>query len=236
MRSVNAGDRLWNMPRTARSIEAGLIYHVLNRGNGRMRIFHKDGDFEAFERVLAEGLERYPVALLTYCLMGNHWHLVAQPRTDDALGRFMGWIGVTHVRRHHEHYHSRGGGHLYQGRFKSFPVQEEGHFLTVCRYVEANAVRAGLVRRAEDWPWGGAYARRRSKPFTLGVWPVARPRNWTALINETLDAQQLDALRTCVNRGRPCGDTAWVQRTASRLGLLFTLRSPGRPRKEADNR
>ena len=61
------------MPRTARAIEAGLIYHVLNRGNGRLRLFRKDGDFEAFERVLTEGLERYPVELLTYCLVGNHW-------------------------------------------------------------------------------------------------------------------------------------------------------------------
>ena len=125
-----------------------MIYHVLNRGNGRMRLFHKDEDFAAFERILAEGLDRYPVELLTYCLMGNHWHLVVRPGTDQALGRFMGWIGVTHVRRHHEHYHTRGGGHLYQGRFKSFPVQEERYFLTLCRYVEGNALRAGLVPSA----------------------------------------------------------------------------------------
>ena len=126
------------MPRTARAIEAGLIYHVLNRGNGRMRLFHKAEDYQAFERVLAEGLERYPVELLTYCVMPNHWHLVVRPKTDEALGRWMGWVGVTHVRRHHEHYHRRGGGHLYQGRFKSFPVSSDEHFLTLCRYVEAN--------------------------------------------------------------------------------------------------
>ena len=150
------------MPRTARAIEAGLVYHVLNRGNGRMRLFHKDEDFAAFERVLAEGLERYPFDLLTYCLMSSHWHLVLAPRTNEALGRLMGWVGVTHVRRHHEHYPTRGGGHLYQGRFKSFPVQDDVHFLTVCRYVEANALRAGLVKRAEDWPWGGLRVRRES--------------------------------------------------------------------------
>lgn len=95
-----------------------MVYHVLNRGNGRMRIFHKAEDFDAFERVLAEGLERYPVELFTYCLMPNHWHLVVRPKTDLALGRWLGWVGVTHVRRYHEHYHSRGGGHLYQGRFQ----------------------------------------------------------------------------------------------------------------------
>ncbi len=224
------------MPRTARAIEAGMIYHVLNRGNGRMRLFHKDDDFHAFERVLAEGLQRYPVDLLTYCLMGNHWHLVTRPGTDDALGRFMGWLGVTHVRRHHEHYHTRGGGHLYQGRFKSFPIQEESHFLNVCRYVEANAVRAGLVLRAEDWSWGGLYARRRrGTPFTLCKWPVDRPRNWMALVNAPLDEKQLQQLRTCVNRGQPCGDPNWVQRIAKRLRLEFTLRNAGRPRKRGNN-
>ena len=92
------------MPRTARAAEAGMVYHVLNRGNGRMRLFHKPGDYEAFEQVLAEGLARYPVELFTYAIMPNHWHLVVRPATDGALGRWMGWIGVTHVRRHHEHY------------------------------------------------------------------------------------------------------------------------------------
>ena len=106
-----------------------------------MRLFHKAEDYQAFERVLAEGLERYPVELLTYCVMPNHWHLVVRPKTDEALGRWMGWVGVTHVRRHHEHYHRRGGGHLYQGRFKSFPVSSDEHFLTLCRYVEANPPR-----------------------------------------------------------------------------------------------
>jgi REP element-mobilizing transposase RayT len=98
------------MPRTARSIEAGTVYHVLNRGNDRMRLFHKDVDYDAYERVLIEGFSRYPVELLTYCLMPNHWHLVVRPKTDEALGRLMGWVGVTHVRRHHEHDHQRGTG------------------------------------------------------------------------------------------------------------------------------
>lgn len=224
------------MARTARSIQAGLVYHVLNRANGRMWLFHKDEDFAAFQKVLAEGLERYPVDLLTYCLMGNHWHLVVRPRSDRALGQLMGWVGVTHVRRHHEHYHTRGGGHLYQGRFKSFPVQNDSHFLTVCRYVEANAVRACLVQRAEEWAWGGLYTRRQGrKPFVLSDWPVDRPREWTALVNEAIGKEALDGLRTSVNRGRPWGESAWTQQTAQRLGLEFTLRNPGRPAKREGN-
>jgi len=87
------------MPRAARATESGIVDHVLNRGNGRMRLFYTPGDYEAFKRVFGEGLERYPVALLTYCLMPNPWHLVVRPHTDESLGRWMGWVGVTHVRR-----------------------------------------------------------------------------------------------------------------------------------------
>jgi putative transposase len=220
------------MPRTLRADEPGLAYHVLNRGNGRMGLFHKDADFAAFEQVLAEGLERYPVKLFTYCLMGNHWHLVLEPMDAGAIGRLMGWVGVTHVRRHHEHYHSRGGGHLYQGRFKSFPIQQDGHFLRVCRYVEANALRAALVAKAEDWPWCGMRARTdKSRALTLSGWPVDRPARWTATVNQSMETQELANMRMKVNRGQPCGDAAWMERTAKRLGLWSTLRRAGRPAK-----
>lgn len=219
------------MPRTARAVEAGLIYHVLNRGNGRMRLFHKPADYAAFERVLAEGLERFPVELLTYCLLPNHWHLVARPMTNAALGRWLGWVGVTHVRRHQEHYHCRGGGHLYQGRFKSFPVSSDEHFLTLCRYVEANPVRAGLVERASAWPWSGLSRRQTgAADLPLARWPVRRPDDWLKRVNRPLPRSTLGDLRICVQRGRPLGKPAWVRSTATRLGLGFTLRGPGRPK------
>ena len=201
-----------------------------------MPLFHKAGDYEAFERVLAEGLERYPVALLTYCVMPNHWHLVVRPDTDQALGRLMGWVGVTHVRRHHEHYQSRGGGHLYQGRFKSFPVAEDDYFLALCRYVEANPLRAGLVQRAEQWPWSGLWGRMHGAgALRLSSWPLERPGTWVAWVNHELNDEQLEGIRTCVRRGRPLGAAEWVRSTARRLELDFTLHTPGRPRKLSGN-
>jgi putative transposase len=225
------------MPRTARAIHAGVIYHVLNRGNGRMRLFHRDEDYAAFERVLAEGLERYPVDLLTYCLMPNHWHMVLRPREGPALGRLLGWVGVTHVRRHHEHYHTRGGGHLYQGRFKSFPVQESRHLLHVCRYVEANPARAKLAENAGQWRWSGLWRRsnrigEEDAELKLSAWPVRRPGNWLDLVHRPLVAEEIEAVRTSVNRGRPYGETDWVLKTAAKFGLDHTLRGPGRPKKE----
>lgn len=220
------------MPRTARAIEAGAVYHALNRGNGRMHLFRKDGDYIAFERVMAEGLDRYSVDMFTYCLMPNHWHMVVRPRTDEALGQFMGWVGVTHVRRHHEHYHERGMGHLYQGRFKTFPVAEDDYFLTLCRYVEANPLRANLIRYAWEWPWSGLWGREHDdKDVPLTAWPVTRPLKWRALVQECFSTEQLRVVRECVARGRPLGNPAWVRSTAERLGLEFTLHGPGRPRK-----
>ena len=141
-------------------------------------LFRKDGDFAAFLALLAEGVERYPVDVLAYCLMGNHWHLLLRPRTDSALPRLMGWLGTTHARRRHAHL-GDAPGHLYQGRYKSFPVQDDEHFLIVARYIEANPVRAKLVRRAQDWRWSSV------RPFAEGpaiaAWPVHRPAGWLRL-------------------------------------------------------
>ena len=134
------------MGRPKRAADGGLIYHVLNRANARLPIFEKDGDYDAFERILADAVERTGTRLLAYCLMPNHWHLVILPIQDGELSRFTGWLTLTHTQRWHAHRHSTGQGHVYQGRFKSFPIQDDQHFLTVCRYVERNALRANLGR------------------------------------------------------------------------------------------
>ena len=138
------------MGRPLRTAPGDLVYHVLNRANGRQPLFEKDGDYAAFERVLAEACQRVPMRILAYCVMPNHWHLVLWPYLDGDLSHFMGWLTLTHTQRWHAHHHTVGHGHLYQGRFKSFLVQQDAHLLAVCRYVERNALRAGLVERAEQ--------------------------------------------------------------------------------------
>ena len=136
------------MGRPRRAADGGLIYHVLNRANARMTIFDKPTDYEAFERILEQAVERTATRLLAYCIMPNHWHLVVWPQKDGELSRFVGWLTLTHTQRWHAHRHSTGSGHVYQGRFKSFAVQDDDHLLTVCRYVERNALRqAGEARR-----------------------------------------------------------------------------------------
>lgn len=220
------------MPRHARAAPGGLVYHALNRAVARLPLFQKDGDYEAFERVLALALAEHPTRLLAYCLMPNHWHLVVWPRRDGELTAFVRWLTHTHAMRWHAHYQTGGTGHLYQGRFKAFPVSADDHLYTVLRYVERNPLRAGLVARAEEWRWSSLGRRRRGAGESLlHPWPVPEPADWPARVNRPQTEAELEAVRRSVARGRPYGPPAWQAETAKRMGLEWTLRPRGRPRK-----
>ncbi|MHC4253560.1 MAG: transposase [Planctomycetota bacterium] len=223
------------MPRSARIAPGGVVFHVLNRAIGRTTVFETDRDYDAFERVMAETLEHYPMRICSYCIMPNHWHFVLWPRRDHELAAFMGRLTTTHVRRWQGHRDLVGSGHLYQGRYRSFPVETDRHYLTVARYVERNALRAGLVERAEEWRWSSLWRRRRGTPEQRSVLcepPVPLPRDWPGFVNRPIGEGELAELRASVERGRPYGDAAWQRRTAGRLGIESTLRRTGRPRKK----
>jgi putative transposase len=210
----------------------GYVYHVLNRANGRLRIFRKDGDFLGFERILADGIQRFRMRLCGYCLMGNHWHLLLWPREDGDLSSFLRWTTQTHAQRYHASHGTVGIGHVYQGRYKSFPVQDDQHYLTVLRYIESNPLRAGLVRRAPQWPWSSFSVRcGRECDVVLDDGPVELPTNWTRLVHENLETSDLEIIGRSVTRGAPLGTASWTSATAERLRLTSTLRPKGRPRK-----
>ena len=141
-----------------------MVFHVLNRGVGRRPLFTKDEDFLAFERVVEETLRTRRMRLCAYCLMPNHWDLVVWPERDGDLPAFMQQVTNTHVKRWKEHRHEIGYGHLYQGRYKCFPVETEDYFYQVVRYVERNALRANLVERAESWRWSSLRRVEREDP------------------------------------------------------------------------
>jgi putative transposase len=221
------------MGRPHRAAEGGYVYHVLNRANARLAIFEHDGDYQAFENVLTQAVERTQTRLLSFCLMPNHWHLIVWPRKDGELSQFVGWLTLTHTQRWHAHRQTTGSGHLYQGRFKSFPIQQDEHFYTVARYVERNALRAKLVRRAEQWRWGSLYRwvhGNADEQAMLAPWPLPRKANWLQHVNEALTEIELAQVRRSVERGRPFGDDAWSNRAVKRLNLESTLRPRGRPR------
>jgi putative transposase len=195
-------------------------------------LFSKPGDYAAFEKILRQAWERLAMRLLSYVVMPNHWHLVVWPLQDGALSTYVQWLTVTHVRRWHAHYHSAGTGPIYQGRFKSFPVQEDDHFLTVCRYVERNPLRANLVQRAENWRWSSLWHRvHATRVPWLSEWPIALPASWTEYVHRAQTESELSALRRSVVRGAPYGAEVWQEQTAGALGLQSSLRPQGRPGK-----
>ena len=221
------------MPRKARQRPGGFVYHVLNRGNGRDTIFQTAGDYAAFESILAEGLARMPMRLIAYCLMPNHWHLLLWPHNDGDLSTYMHWVTSTHAQRWLAAKDAVGAGHLYQGRFKSFPVQGQYYYLTVLRYIEGNPLRAGLVRSSADWLWSSLSLRRgipRGK-LSLSVGPMELPRNWPQTVDATLRPKDAEALERSLRRGAPFGDEAWAVSTAKAMGLSSSLRPRGRPKK-----
>jgi len=218
------------MARTARASVGGICYHVINRGNGQAEVFHKADDYQRFTEMMRQSCERLPLRVVGWCLMPNHFHLVLWPFEDGDLSRWMQWLMTCHVRRYHRHYQS--SGHIWQGRFKAFPIQQDEHLLTVLPYVERNPVRAGLTKRAEDWRWSSLYSpENRQAVRVLAPGPVPRPGRWLALVNRTEPERELDVLRTCVNRGRPFGAASWIEQTAAYLGLEPAIHPRGRPRK-----
>lgn len=227
------------MPRPPRTAPGGFVYHALNRANGKRTIFHRDRDYLAFEKILSEAQLRVDMRILAWCLMPNHWHLLLWPRKDRDLSEYMRLVAVTHTQRLHAFRKSTGTGHVYQGRYKSFVVQEDDHFVAVARYVEANALAPGLVQRAEDWRWSSAWRLQRESPDQaprLEPWPVSRPSDWLAYVNRQPEKTALDRLRLCTRRSCPYGDEAWVAEVAEQLGLQSTLRARGRPARQTDSR
>jgi len=200
---------------------------------GRATIFDKSADYAAFEKVLRQAKEWLAMRVLAFCCMPNHWHLVLWPYHDGDLSEFLRWLTVTHTQRWHAHRHTAGTGPLYQGRFKSFPIQEDDHFLAVCRYVERNPVRANLVSAAETWRWSSLWHRQhQSGHLILDAWPVPLPKSWVAWVNRPETDVELQAMRRSVLRGAPYGAESWTEQTVKQLGLESRLRPRGRPKKE----
>jgi putative transposase len=227
------------MPRTARKAPGGLVYHVLNRSVASFVFMRSGKDRDAFLRVLAEACERWPgVRVLGWCVMSTHWHLVLWPKRDGEMKLFMHWLTLTHAARWRTSRRSVGQGPVYQGRYKSFPVESDEHCLTVLRYVERNALRARQVKRAEDWAWSSLATRldprsEADAPLKrcLVDGPVTLRADWSQRVNLPQTPAEEAALATSLHRGRPFGSEKFQTRTAARLGLASCFRPPGRPPK-----
>jgi putative transposase len=199
-----------------------------------MTLFDDDADYVAFLRVVNHVLTRTPMRICGYCLMSNHGHLVLWPQRDGDLARFMQQLTITHVRRWVEYRDRVGWGSVYQGRYKSFPVQSDAHFRQVVRYVERNPLRVNLVRRAEKWRWssvGQSFAAADHPAIPLSDWPVTRPADWLEWVNRPQSEKEEAALLHSLQYNRPYGTATWTQQMEEKLRIP-PLRPRGRPRKK----
>ncbi len=222
--------------RAKRRTPGGIVYHVLNRANGKRMIFENAMDFAAFEKVLAEGLSLYPIRLIGYCIMSNHWHLLLWPHEEGNLSMFMKWITMTHSHRWNAAHGETGYGHLYQGRFKSFPVQSNSYYLSALRYIESNPLRAGLVSSALFWRWSSLAIRQgiHKDGLNLSIGPVEIPENWIGLVDLLPGENDLKKIEHCIERGCPFGDESWQFQTAEQMELMPAIRPRGRPKTVSD--
>jgi putative transposase len=216
------------MPRRRLPGLHGVVFHVMNRAVDGVTLFDRPSEYDAFIRVLSAAGHRYPIRLLAYCVMPNHWHLVVQPEVDRVLSQYMHWLTTTHAQRWRRASHTHGRGAVYQGRYRWVPVEQDRHFLRLCAYVERNALRAKLTTRAEEWRWSSAWQRDcyNCDGPSLADWPLVRPLHWTEILNATSAPTATEMIRACVRTGRPYGTGDWCSQTAAVYGI--TDGPPGR--------
>ena len=214
------------MARLARLVVPGVAHHVTQRGNRRQQVFFGDDDYVEYRTLIAESCRAAGVAAWGYCLMPNHVHLILVPQDEDGLRAA---LGDAH-RRYSRRVNFREGwrGYLWQGRFASVAM-DEAHLLACARYVELNPVRAGLVRRAQDWPWSSAKAHLAGRDDALvRVAPMQnRVADWRELLGQGLGEAERDAIRQGERTGRPLGSSAFVAKLEARTGRTLARQKPG---------
>ncbi len=221
------------MPRIARALADNQIYHIVNRGNRRESVFHDTYDFEKFLGLLRDSKEKYGLRIFAYCLMPNHFHLVVCATKGDGLSAAMHWICSSYVRYYNKRYSV--SGHLWQGRYKSFVVQQDSYLLTLLKYVEANPLRAGIVDDATIYKYGSAYERVYQPKIPLLDAPaIELPDDWRVFVNIQEKDADLHSIRNALNRQSPLGEQEWALKIAKEYGLESTLNNRGRPRKERE--
>jgi putative transposase len=219
------------MARIARAVAPGFPHHVTQRGNRRQQTFFNNDDYRAYLELMSDWCRKYDVQIWAYCLMPNHIHLIAVPKTKDGLNLA---IGEAH-RRYTRRINFREGwrGHLWQGRFSSF-IMQEPYLLACTRYVELNPVSAGLVKKPEKWPWSSAGPHIKGKDDILvRTKPLLAMvhTSWRRFLSTDANEQQTKILRKHERTGRPLGEDAFIEKLESLLDRKLKRQKPG-PKKD----
>jgi putative transposase len=220
------------MPRQSRIVAPGAPHHVTQRGNRRQQTFFHDGDYLRYLQLAAEWCAKADVECWGYCLMPNHVHLILTPKTEAGLRAAlapMHWRYSYEVNRR-----ERWTGYLWQGRFASYPMDED-YFVQASRYVGLNPVRAGLVARAEDWPWSSVRALLSGRDDALVKTAPLAARVRTDLprfFEVDVAAEAMKKLRRAAATGRPLGGAAWLKALEQAAGRVLRDPPRGRPLRD----
>ena len=220
------------MARIARAVAPGIPHHVTQRGNRRQQTFFNDEDYQFYLVLMSEWCMTFQVDVWAYCLMPNHIHLIAVPETKDGLNLA---IGEAH-RRYSRRINFREGwrGHLWQGRFSSF-ILDDRYLLACTRYVELNPVRAGLVKKPEDWPWSSAGPHMNGKDDILvKTKPLLEIANkpWEMFLVSDTQEQEIALLRKHERTGRPLGGDSFIESLERLLDRDLKPQKPGPKKKD----
>ncbi|MBN4073292.1 transposase [Mariprofundus ferrooxydans] len=216
---------------------AGLPHHITQHGNRRDDVFFNDEDRLAYLEWLQGYCEKHAVDILAYCLMSNHIHLIAVPQANDGLQKVLKPLHMRYAQRINRAHGWRG--HLWQGRFFSSPL-DEAYLWSAVRYVERNPVRAGMVKRAEDYRWSSAAAHCGLRDDALLADRMLKDQDvvvadaWSGWLAVEEENRRLDMLRKHVEKGLPCGSDDFVERLGILAGRMLQLRPQGRPRVEKE--
>jgi putative transposase len=221
------------MPRVARVVIAEVAHHVTQRGNGRQVILATDAERMVYLDLLRQAVRVQELAVVGYCLMSNHVHVVVIPRRPEALaeafhqvhGRYASYWNLAHA----------SSGHVWQGRFYSCPM-DAGHLWTALRYAEQNPVRAGMVAEAAAWPWSSAAAHCGAADpdacLEMSTWRQSwSAAPWRKFLEEGASPSELYAIRRSIHAGRPLGAAEFTRALEQRTQRRLMPGQRGRPRK-----
>jgi putative transposase len=226
------------MPRPPRIRLPGITFHVVQRGNDRNRTFFVNDDYRAYLNLLNFVSHRYETDVHAYVLMTNHVHLLMTSRLPDGVSRTMQNAAAGYSRRINERLERTGT--LWEGRFRSSPIDSDYYALACYRYIELNPVRAGMVASPADYRWSSYHENtgRRSlsivKPhasyLALGASPRDQRKSYRAIVDGKIPERDLDEFRFGARKGLPVGSTSFRRRIEDATGTKIGSGTIGRPR------
>lgn len=216
------------MPRIARVVVPGIPHHVTQRGNRNQKVFFSDEDRQEYLKLILIHSKKADVQIWAYCLMNNHVHFIAVPRSKEALTQCFQEAHRLYTRQ--INFREGWRGYLWQGRYASFPMDEK-YLIAAMRYIERNPVDAGLVNRAEDYPWSSAKAHiyKLKNPLLSPSFLSEKIKDWSSFLSVAEEFKE-EEIEKSMRTGRPLGCDGFLEKLEAELGRTLKRKKPG-PRK-----